>query len=264
MATFLLTWNPKNYDWATLQYDVLNVAVLGESFGNWSTGVSRQPSPEDRFFLIRLGVPPKGIMASGTIESEVYEDVHWREGSDKPALYADIRFEVLFDPESEGILAREILDQPEFKAMHWDAQSSGTRIPDDVASTLERVWADFSEARPRPPIMYNVAVLEGTRTESMFYRLGRSRELRDMALAQSNGMCVACNVDFSKILGGLGTRALQVHHRQQLSAFDEPTLTKLTDLAVVCANCHALIHANPKAALSVEELRRIYSESAPK
>jgi predicted HNH restriction endonuclease len=42
-----------------------------------------------------------------------------------------------------------------------------------------------------------------------------------------------------------------------------PTKWHLNDLAVMCANCHMLIHMNPKQALSVEELREMlgrYSE----
>lgn len=216
----------------------------------------------DRFFLIRLGVNPKGIMASGTIDSEVFEDAHWREGLEKPALYADIRFEVLLNPEAEPILPREALNQSGLQKMHWDAQSSGTQISDEVASILDREWADFLHSHSRPSIMENLAVIEGARTEATVYRRGRSRKLRDTALMQSNGICEVCDVDFSGILGGLGVRVLQVHHRHQLSAYDEPSLTRLEDLAVVCANCHALIHTNPKVALSVGDLRQILAKSA--
>jgi 5-methylcytosine-specific restriction protein A len=54
----------------------------------------------------------------------------------------------------------------------------------------------------------------------------------------------------------MGKRVLQVHHRKQLSSRDAPALTKPEDLAVVCANCHLLIHYDPKRALSVKALRK--------
>lgn len=50
---------------------------------------------------------------------------------------------------------------------------------------------------------------------------------------------------------------LQVHHRNQLALEDEPVVTKTADLAVVCANCHMLIHFDPKKALQVEVLRQM-------
>ncbi len=114
--------------------------------------------------------------------------------------------------------------------MHWDSQLSGIRIPDDVASVLE-------------------------------YVRGRSRYLRDLALEESDGVCAVCEVDYSKLLGGKGVRVLQVHHRNQLAADIAPRLTPLGELAVVCANCHMLIHMNPKQALSVEELRGMLGKS---
>jgi predicted HNH restriction endonuclease len=36
---------------------------------------------------------------------------------------------------------------------------------------------------------------------------------------------------------------------------DTPRLNSLDDLAVVCANCHALIHMDLKKALKIEALR---------
>jgi len=50
-------------------------------------------------------------------------------------------------------------------------------------------------------------------------------------------------------------RVLQVHHKKQLGWKSTPKLTKSSDLAVVCANCHMLIHMNPKKALSIDKLR---------
>jgi predicted HNH restriction endonuclease len=38
-------------------------------------------------------------------------------------------------------------------------------------------------------------------------------------------------------------------------------LNSLDDLAVLCGNCHLMIHANPRLAMSVEELRSIWRYS---
>ena len=75
----------------------------------------------------------------------------------------------------------------------------------------------------------------------MAYVRGRSRQLRDLALENADGVCCVCDVDYSKVLDGNGVRVLQVHHRKQLAASDAPRLTSLKDLAVVCANCHLLV-----------------------
>jgi len=66
-------------------------------------------------------------------------------------------------------------------------------------------------------------------------------------------------MDFSCVLGGIGRAVLEVHHRKQLSSYDVPTVTSIHDLAVVCSNCHALIHSDAKAAFTVEALRALLS-----
>jgi 5-methylcytosine-specific restriction enzyme A len=78
--------------------------------------------------------------------------------------------------------------------------------------------------------------------------------LRAEKLRRSRSTCEACGTKFAGIRGIDASRVLTVHHREQISAFDEPRTTSLDDLAVVCANCHMLIHADPKHAVPVEEL----------
>jgi hypothetical protein len=99
--------------------------------------------------------------------------------------------------------------------------------------------------------------IEGTKTEVVQLKSSRSRRLRRLALRAASGVCCVCERDYSKLLGGRGVRVLQVHHRKQLAARHTPSLTKVGDLAVVCANCHMLLHLDPAKALRVEELRRM-------
>lgn len=103
----------------------------------------------------------------------------------------------------------------------------------------------------------DLSAIEGTKTETVQVNRKRNRSLRDKAFNAANGTCCVCERDFSRVLGGRGVRVLQVHHRKQLASSDEPTLTKVSDLAVVCANCHLLLHLDPKIAMSVEDLREL-------
>lgn len=99
--------------------------------------------------------------------------------------------------------------------------------------------------------------IEGTKTEIVLLRSKRSRKLRDKAFKAANGVCCVCDRDFTKVLGGRGVRVLQVHHRDQLSARVAPSVTKIGDLAVVCANCHLLLHLDSDKALGVQKLREM-------
>jgi hypothetical protein len=123
---------------------------------------------------------------------------------------------------------------------------------------LRRRWAHGGPeggAHPRV-IAGTIAAIEGAGIESVRYVQGRSKTLRIAALARAAGRCETCARNYSRLLGGMGVRVLQVHHRRQLAASDAPRLTRVEDLAVLCANCHALVHMNPQHALGVDELRR--------
>lgn len=101
-------------------------------------------------------------------------------------------------------------------------------------------------------------VVEGIARESIVLSRSRSAALRREALRLSDGECEACGINYSHVLYGRGLRALQVHHKNQLALRETPEATSLGDLAVVCANCHAIIHTNPKEAMPVEQLREAW------
>jgi hypothetical protein len=74
----------------------------------------------------------------------------------------------------------------------------------------------------------------------------RREKIRD-AKAKNGGKLVCevpdCAFDFSERYGPLGEGYAHVHHLEPLSkAPKEGRVIKLKDLAVVCANCHAMIH----------------------
>jgi len=58
--------------------------------------------------------------------------------------------------------------------------------------------------------------------------------------------CEVCSFNFEKVYGELGKNFCEVHHLFPLSeAVSEEVLTKLRDLAIVCANCHRMLHREP-------------------
>ncbi len=107
------------------------------------------------------------------------------------------------------------------------------------------------------------AALEGLKSEYVAYRSKRSKPLRDAKLAESDGVCECCKTNFKEFLDGKGARVLQVHHRKQLAFFETPKLTSKKDLAIVCANCHLMLHADPKKSLKVEKLAKMLAQSNP-
>jgi predicted HNH restriction endonuclease len=108
--------------------------------------------------------------------------------------------------------------------------------------------------------------IEGTKTEVVRLTSKRSRRLRDLAFKAAAGICSVCGRDFSKVLGGRGVRVLQVHHPDQVSSRVLPSITKVDDLIVVCANCHLLLHLDSGKSLTVgqlQEMLRAVGASSP-
>jgi 5-methylcytosine-specific restriction protein A len=83
-------------------------------------------------------------------------------------------------------------------------------------------------------------------------------EKRKEAALQSSGSlrCEACDFDFTERYGDHGHGFIEAHHVQPLHTLTEPTRTKPEDLALLCANCHRMVHRN-KTWLSLDELKRL-------
>ncbi|WP_434049066.1 HNH endonuclease [Marinobacter salarius] len=95
------------------------------------------------------------------------------------------------------------------------------------------------------------------------YRRHRSRE-RDPAIARKvkekrlaeEGVlaCDVCGFDFADKYGELGLGFIEAHHTVPVAELDGKTKTKASDFALVCSNCHRMLHRQKKV-ISIEALR---------
>ncbi len=109
-----------------------------------------------------------------------------------------------------------------------------------------------------PDIDFSASVSEGGRRLVSHLKRERKRsvvEVKKTAVLNSKGnlSCEVCGFDFSTTYGLLGEGFCEVHHLSPLSASDESVTTTLADLAVLCSNCHRIIHRSDPM-LSVAEL----------
>jgi len=74
-----------------------------------------------------------------------YEGPNWR--GPGYCHYVDLVYDILLDPARDALLPREALRSGRLARMHWDTQSSGVRIPDEVVAQLERTWGSLSRGR---------------------------------------------------------------------------------------------------------------------
>lgn len=73
--------------------------------------------------------------------------------------------------------------------------------------------------------------------------------------------CEACGFIFEDTYGELGKDYIECHHIVPLSEIDVQRETKKSDLALVCANCHRMLHRK-KPLISIQDLKKIISSNA--
>lgn len=80
----------------------------------------------------------------------------------------------------------------------------------------------------------------------------KARELK----ATGRLRCEACRFDFRERYGEHGRGFIEAHHTRPVHTLLPGEKTRLADLALVCANCHRMIHAR-RPWLSLDELRTL-------
>ncbi len=68
--------------------------------------------------------------------------------------------------------------------------------------------------------------------------------------------CEACGFDFQSAYGARGEGFIECHHTLPVAMMKSGEKTKLSDLALLCANCHRMVHVRAPW-LSLGELREI-------
>lgn len=202
-----------------------------------------------------LGGEPKGIIASGWVTTAPYLDEHWeveKAEAGKESLFIECEWERLLDPEVDAPLTVKALQAGGLSGVRWTPQASGVQIPQNAAAKLEQLWAAHVGASSLGTTASDeeMEAVEGALRIALVRHRRREQKLRNAKIAQATkarGGRLRCEVpgcgfDYFAVYGELGRDYAQVHHLNQLSDLESPTKTALKDLAVVCANCHVMIH----------------------
>lgn len=103
---------------------------------------------------------------------------------------------------------------------------------------------------------------EGCRELIYTTRYERSPILRKRAIQIHGTTCMACAFNFYNFYGERGKDYIEVHHLIPLSTLEEEfEINPATDMAVVCSNCHRMIHRERGNILSMDELKQIINRN---
>ncbi|MGG9960205.1 HNH endonuclease [Ferruginibacter sp. SUN106] len=151
------------------------------------------------------------------------------------------------DFDGKGMTSFSKLDEEVFKEFANDKKKLHS-----IATEIKKVAKDI-ELREK---VFAIEDDESTLTDSVIegqvlYKLHKVRE-RDSRIIQSKKnhvlslvgflSCEICAFDFHKFYGEAGRGFIECHHKTPLAGFKASTRTTLEDLALVCSNCHRIIH----------------------
>jgi 5-methylcytosine-specific restriction enzyme A len=132
--------------------------------------------------------------------------------------------------------------------------------PDALAAAVTQIMAFADGDEPFVPEEDESEAVEGR----VLFRAHRVRE-RNPALVKKKKaavlrrghrlLCEVCDLDFAEAYGPLGEGFIECHHTIPL-ALGVVRKTKIEDLALVCSNCHRVLH-RAKEPISVGRLRMI-------
>jgi 5-methylcytosine-specific restriction enzyme A len=89
-----------------------------------------------------------------------------------------------------------------------------------------------------------------------------TRKKKVLALRQLGALrCEVCNLVFAEVYGPIGEGFIECHHVVPLSKLRPGQATRLADLALVCANCHRMLHRGGEQ-VSIAVLRERVVEQA--
>jgi 5-methylcytosine-specific restriction protein A len=252
MPTYLFTWNPKRWEWTGLS-DVAQSTADGTPWDTrWSTGRRTPIRKGDRAFLLRQGVEPRGIVGAGWARGPGRLIDHWDKNESGKTWMVPVRFDRVLDPDVDPVLLTADLAAGPLAGVHWGTQSSGLRVPDPAAALLEDLWDDHVGTVGREA----AEVLADTDSESfpegrLLFRMHRLRERNREVVAKAKAValrkygrlaCWVCDFDFAVAYGKLGDGFIEAHHTRPLGELAGPSETRVADLALVCSNCHRMLH----------------------
>jgi predicted HNH restriction endonuclease len=106
---------------------------------------------------------------------------------------------------------------------------------------------------------------EGEKTKRYITTYERDPRLRTAAIKIHGAKCVACGFDFEATYGPHGAGYIHVHHVCPVSSFGgRKKVDPKTDLTVLCANCHSMVHRFKEKSLSIAALRGLVSSAREK
>lgn len=132
---------------------------------------------------------------------------------------------------------------------HFVLQKQERPIEDIVGKDLEALWVEED---------LKTIYREGKAITKLINTHERNPKLRAETIRIHGTRCQVCDFSFTEKYGIHGEGYIEVHHLKPVANYtSEIDVDASQDMAVICANCHRMIHRNPERPLTLDELREI-------
>lgn len=223
------------------------------------TDLSKYPKGEPKGLWAQLKPTQKASLGRVAYEMKAGDVIYVKQGPKivgKGVVKGSYRFDskfCLIDPNgipwAHQVPVEWVSDFPETRILLGSEPLTVKELSPDELKQLE------SEIHTTIESSEQKEALEGEtyKTEAIFR--SRNRTLIQAKKANSDYRCEVCGFSFKETYGVIGREYVVAHHLKPIAA--GPSKTTLDDIALVCANCHAMIHTkNPPIPLE-ELLRRL-------
>lgn len=228
---------------------------------DWSSGTRKHVEVGDTFFLMRLGLEPKGIIGYGYILSGSFLVKHWdkeKAQAGKETNMTSVLFKALSDkpifslPNLQG-------KYPEYK---WTPEGGGNIVSHDIATELLSLIQSDNNLAFEPHSLSEVKTYAEGRLRTLTIKnYDRSSEARRACIKEYGSTCTVCGFNYGNFYGEIGAGFIEVHHLKPVSESSaEYSINPVRDLRPLCANCHRIIHKT-RPVLSIEELQKIVNKA---
>jgi len=221
------------------------------------TNLSLYPPGEPKDLWSRLSPPQKYSLRQVVYEMKKGDIIFAKQGSKivgkgivKGPYKFDSKFRIIDpngNPWSHQVPVRWLANFTEVKAVIGDQQRYTVR---------KLAGEDFRKFEKSAKVSIKLDATEGQiyKKEANFRR--RNGALIQAKKSNSDYRCEVCGFNFEKAYGSLGHDYIIAHHIEPLSGRTRPSITTLNDIALLCANCHAMVHIiNPP--LSLDKLQKL-------
>ena len=140
----------------------------------------------------------------------------------------------------------------------WDEFSGNPEKLKNVSRAI--IESSFDVPRPTENEQNDEEFEEGrvlTKLHKIRERAPGISRLKKATVLQKNGKlaCEVCHFDFHEFYGEIGEGVAECHHTKPVAELRKGEKTKLSELSILCANCHRIIHKS-RPMLTVPQLKR--------